>query len=530
MSTGLVVVGSGLAGLTAALGLADRGVTLLTKTELGAGGASAWAQGGLAAALGVDDSPEHHAADTLAVADGLADPAVVELLTRQAPERVRFLLALGAELDRDADCTLALGREAGHSRRRILHAHGDATGAELVRALTAALRRRGDVALAERTFALELVTEGGRVAGLIARRADGARCLWRCAAVVLATGGCGRLFAHTTNPPELTGDGLALAARAGARLADLEFVQFHPTALDGGRDPLPLLTEALRGEGALIIDERGRRFLLDHHPAAELAPRDVVARAIWRVQQRGGRAFLDATGALGARLAARFPTVFELCRRDGLDPRIAPLPITPAAHYHIGGIAVDGRGRSSLPGLWAAGENACTGAHGANRLASNSLLEAMVIAGRVAEDVATQLPLCCDVPASPLAAGAGVASAGALVGAGVCSAAAEASRAEAEVVSTLRALMWRDVGLVRDHAGLTRALQTIVELARRLGPGAGEAHNLLEVAQLVTAAALARRESRGVHFRADFPAHLEGAAFHSTMIGRTVEAARQRVA
>jgi L-aspartate oxidase len=515
-TTGVAVVGSGLAGLTAALGLADYGVTLVTKTQLGAGSASAWAQGGLAAAVGADDSPERHAADTLAVADGLADPAVVELLTRQAPERVRFLLGLGAELDRDADRALALGREAGHSRRRILHAHGDGTGAELVRVLAAAVRRRGDIALAERSFALDLVTAAGRVTGLVLRRADGARVLLRCGAVVLATGGCGRLYARTTNPPELTGDGLALAARAGVRLADLEFVQFHPTALDSGCDPLALLTEALRGEGALVIDERGRRFLVDAHPAAELAPRDVVARAIWRVQQRGGRAFLDATGALGERLAARFPTVFELCRREGLDPRREPLPISPAAHYHIGGIAVDARGRSSLPGLWAAGENACTGAHGANRLASNSLLEAVVIAGRVAEDVASQLPLGRVAPPAL--------SESLRIGA------APLSAAEAETVAALRDLMWQHVGLLRDEAGLTRALHGIAALARGLGPGEGEAHNLLVVAQLVTAAALARRESRGVHFRADFPAHVEGAAFHSTMIGRTVEAARQRVA
>jgi L-aspartate oxidase len=490
----VLVVGSGVAGLTAALGSAPRRVTLLTKRAL-VSGASPWAQGGIAAAVGPDDSPALHAADTLAAGAGLSDPDVVELLTGEGPERLRTLLDLGARFDRDAAGRLNLGREAAHGRRRILHAR-DATGAEIVRALSEAVLQAHEIRVEEGAFAIDLVLDGVRVAGVLARHADGRRVLHLAPAVVLATGGLGRLYLHTTNPPEATGDGLAMAARAGARLVDLEFVQFHPTALAAeGADPMPLLTEALRGEGAVLLDGRGRRFMPDEHPDAELAPRDVVARAIWRRQAAGEGVFLDARAAVGDRFPERFPQVFEICRRylsQGLDPRSEPIPVAPAAHYHMGGVAVNPNGRTSLPGLWACGEVSATGVHGANRLASNSLLEALVFGARVAEDLRRE------IPAGPIA----VRTTGLRVPEG-----AEIDRDEdVELTARVRRLMWEKVGLVRDEAGLLAALRELDGLAAMNPEAAGEARNLLGIARLVTAAALARHESRGGHFRADVPA------------------------
>jgi L-aspartate oxidase len=490
VSCDVAVVGAGLAGLAAALASAPLAVSLLTKTPFAGGGASVWAQGGIAAAVGEGDTPALHAADTLSVGGGLAIRGVVDLLTREAPRRIEWLSRLGARFDRDPGGSLCLGREAAHSRSRILHAGGDATGAELVRALAAGVRRRRHLTVFERTRALELVLAAGRVVGVAALHPGGRPVLHLARAVVLATGGIGRAFLHTTNPPEATGDGLAMAARAGALLADLEFVQFHPTALAVGADPMPLLSEALRGEGALLVDARGRRFLADEHPAAELAPRDVVARAIYRRLARGERVFLDARRALGDRLPARFPTVFAHCRRHGLDPRVEPIPVAPAAHYHMGGIAVDERGRTSLPGLWACGEVASTGAHGANRLASNSLLEALVFGARVAEDLAACLPPAVAAPRSGRPAPARAAAVP-----------AEAARVEAAV----RRVLWEDVGVVRDEAALASALRRLEELAAAPRDPGGEVGSLLTVGRLIAAAALARRESRGSHFRSDHP-------------------------
>ncbi len=495
----VVVVGAGVAGLMAALTAATpaarRTVTVLTKAPLGTGGASVWAQGGIAAAVGSDDSPALHAADTLAAGAGLSDPAIVGLLTGEGPARVSALASLGARFDRDEAGRLALGREAAHSRRRILHASGDATGAELVRALVTAVKSAPGVRVVEGAFAGDLVVADGRVVGLLARHAGGRLVLHLAPAVVLATGGIGRAYRHTTNPPEATGDGLAMAARAGARLADLEFVQFHPTALADGSDPMALLTEALRGEGAVLLDGAGRRFMPAEHPDAELAPRDVVARAIWRRLAAGDRVVLDATGAVGDRFPERFPTVFALCRARGLDPRRAPIPVAPAAHYHMGGIAVDARGRSTLPGLWACGEVAATGVHGANRLASNSLLEAVVFGARVGEDLSRE-PLPRPVERHALEAAAR------LTVAGTPWLPADGSPA----VAAVRDLMWREAGLVRLAEGLARALAGLARLEAALPPGASEAPNLVTAARLVAAAALARPESRGGHYRADHPA------------------------
>ena len=386
-SSDVVVVGSGVAGLSAALALAPLRVTLITKTKLAVGGSSPWAQGGVAAAMARDDSPAEHAGDTLMAAAGLADPEAVEVLTTEGPERIRELIELGARFDRSEDGRLLLGREGAHGRRRILHAGGDATGAEMVRALAEAVHAAEHITVREHTFAEDLVVSGdGRVIGLVASR-DGHTIYHRAIAVVLATGGYGQLYAHTTNPPAVTGDGVAMAARAGAELADLEFVQFHPTALDVNQDPRPLVTEALRGEGATLWNDLGERFMVDVHPLAELAPRDVVARGIFAQQQQGRRVTLDATSCVGERFPERFPTVYQHCTRHGIDPRHEAIPVTPAAHYAMGGVRVDAEGRSSLDGLWACGETTSSGVHGANRLASNSLLEALVYGARVARDI-----------------------------------------------------------------------------------------------------------------------------------------------
>ena len=485
----VLVVGTGVAGLTAALGAAGAGrsVQLLTKGEL-TSGSSPWAQGGVAAAMGAGDSPELHAADTVAAGAGLVDPEVAEIVARDGVLAIRRLVEIGAELDRGARGELSLGREAAHSRHRIVHAGGDSTGAELVRALGRRVAGHPRIRILEHAFAERVALGDGGVAGLVVRHGDGRRALHRASRVVLATGGLGQLYRYTTNPPEATGDGLLLAAAAGARLVDVEFVQFHPTALAVAADPLPLLTEALRGEGATLVDERGERFLAAEHPAAELAPRDVVARAIWRRQAQGHRVFLDARAAVGERFPRRFPSVFEACRSAGLDPRIEPMPVVPAAHYHMGGVAVDDRGRTSIGGLWACGEVSATGVHGANRLASNSLLEALVFGARVADSL--------DSHAGDRLRGRFEAASAA-----GCDARAAAPGLRREV----RELAWERLGLERDRAGLELALARLSEAWLELPEGASEVRSLVAGATLVGAAALRREESRGAHRRADFP-------------------------
>jgi L-aspartate oxidase len=486
----VVVIGAGAAGLSVALGLDGHSVDLLAKGPLSRTGNSPLAQGGVAGAVGPDDSPALHAADTLAVGGAVGDPGAVALLTREGPRRLVELIELGARFDRGPSGQLDLTREAAHSRQRILHAR-DATGAEIVRALGAALGRVEGLSVFEESFALELVVEAGRPVGVLVRHADGGGLvLHRARAVVLATGGLGQLYSRTTNPTEATGDGLALAWQAGARLGDLEYVQFHPTALDVGEDPMPLLTEALRGEGARLVDENGAPIF--DVPGGELQARDIVARGIWKALAEGRRPLLDAREAVGDAFPERFPTVFELCQAQGLDPRVEPLPVAPAAHYHMGGILVDAQGRTSRPGLWAAGEVACTGVHGANRLASNSLLEALVYGDRVARSVGESLAQSPRRTPSPS-------------GDVLSSVEAAAAGAAGAQVRRLRTLMWDHAGLVRTGDGLRDALDEIETLRRELPEGASEARNLATVAGLVARAALTRSESRGGHFRADHP-------------------------
>jgi L-aspartate oxidase len=479
-----IVIGSGVAGLTAALGLGP--CTVITKTEL-AEGSSRWAQGGIAAAVGDDDDPSLHAADTISVSGGLADPLVAELVSRAAPERIAWLQSLGAEFDHTG-AGLSLGREAGHGRNRIIHANGDATGVELMRTLRAATLARDEIDVWEHTWAIDLLRSNDRVIGVLARLASGAVVALYAPAVILATGGIGRVYSRTTNPTEVTGDGLAMAARAGAELMDPEFVQFHPTALVSPLDPMPLLTEALRGAGAVLLDGDGHRYMPSIHDDAELAPRDIVARANWQQRIDGAEVFLDAT-LLGSSFPDRFPTVFGAAVDAGIDPRVEPMPVSPAAHYHMGGIAVDRVGRTSLDGLYAVGETAATGLHGANRLASNSLLEGLVFGARVAAEARTQ-------PSVAQGATAIVVPESALE---------VAPQDDDAAVAELRETMWRHAGVVRTADGLAQARRAIATTSstRLTGPAA---RNLATVASVVVETALARTESRGGHYRADFPA------------------------
>ncbi|MDH3402968.1 MAG: L-aspartate oxidase [Acidobacteriota bacterium] len=492
----VLVVGGGAAGMSAALACDDRHVRLLVTGEPGGDGASALAQGGIAAALAADDSPRLHAADTLAAGGGLADPRAVEILTAAAGEAIRRLQGLGARFDVDARGRLALGREGAHGRSRIVHARGDATGAEISRALGSAVRSRPRVAVESGVTAHELIRRGGAVCGVLARDRHGAWVAFVAPAVVLCTGGIGRLYAETTNPPSASGDGLAMAARAGAALIDLEFVQFHPTALAVAGDPRPLLTEALRGAGALLVDGAGRRFLPEVDERAELAPRDVVARAIHQLLERGGRAYLDGRAAIGDAWPERFPSVFAICRRHALDPRRDLLPVSPAAHYHMGGVATGLTGRTSLPGLWAAGEVACTGVHGSNRLASNSLLECLVFGARAGEDAARSARL----GRAPL-----VSSTDLEVPA--------ADRRRPGLERRIRRLMTARVGVVRRAAPLRAALDELESLRGAAAAADRVGRNLWTVARLVSRAALERTESAGSHFRLDAAAPATAAGY-----------------
>jgi L-aspartate oxidase len=502
----VIVVGSGMAGLVTALQLAPRRVTLLTKTPSLAGGSTVWAQGGIAGAVGADDTPEAHATDTIVAGAGLSKMAAVELLTRDGAARLRELIDLGAPFDRDEAGEVLLGREAAHGQRRIVHAGGDATGRYVHKWLADAVAKTPSIDEQTSAFAWDLAVRDGRVCGVLAYHQSGGWTLQQAPFVVLATGGSGQLFQCTTNPPEATADGLAMAARAGVLLADLEFVQFHPTALAdpsaASGAPMPLLTEALRGEGAILVDAAGDRFMLGEHPEAELAPRDVVARAIWQRLIDGEGAYLDIRAIMANGSAARFPTVRALCECAGFDAAREPIPVAPAAHYHMGGIAADDRGRTSLDGLWVCGEAAATGVHGANRLASNSLLEGLVFGHRVAEDIASQaisprlLPTL-SIPTIP----------------GPVATIASLS-------AQLRDTMYAKVGLCRDGGGLQAALTAHARLAHQLSaierqtgqsePSAndvrrwGELHNLALVGHLVTLAASRRCESRGAHYRSDY--------------------------
>jgi L-aspartate oxidase len=507
----LLVLGSGIAGLSGAVHASRAGwsVLVLTKGEL-AHSATRYAQGGVAAALdgGPEDSPELHRSDTIAAGAGLCDPDAVRVLVTEGPDRVRELIAMGAVFDQTGDgkaAGLALAREGGHSAARVLHAGGDATGAEIERALVAAVEATA-AEVREGWLGLELVVENGRAVGVTARAPDGGFTEVRARHTLVATGGAGQCFAVTTNPALSTGDGIAMALRAGAAVADVEFMQFHPTALHHPAMPRPLLSEALRGEGAVLRDAHGDAFMAAEHPLGDLAPRDVVARAITRRLHEQGtdHLWLDATSIPG--FEARFPTIWRACRAVGLDPRTDWLPVAPAAHYLCGGVCTDLDGATVLPGLWACGEAACSGVHGANRLASNSLLDGLVFARRAVDAIG----LGKDEPdengvlrgVEPYSPGPPPASSGDVTVAR----------------DDLQRLMTRDAGVLRDAESLERAATQLATMAGAADP---EIHNLVTVSSALVDAALARTESRGTHTRIDFPEQ------SSALLGRFVFAGRE---
>ncbi|MGV9193420.1 L-aspartate oxidase [Microbacterium sp. MC2] len=500
----VAVVGSGIAGLTAALHAAAAGcrVTLVTKAGLEQTN-TRFAQGGIAGVMSDDDRVEDHVRDTLRAGAGLGDPEAVRVLAEEGPARIRELVALGVAFDREPDGTWVRGLEAAHSAPRILHAGGDATGAAIQKALTVRLRGTA-VEVLEHAFLVDLVVEAGRATGVDLLIGHHRRVL-TADAVVLATGGAGQLYAHTTNPSVATGDGVAAALRAGAAVADLEFFQFHPTVLAAGA--AFLVSEAVRGEGAVLRDERGRRFLLDRHPDAELAPRDVVAHAIAETMadQDGRPVVLDATAlratpaATAAFLAARFPTIDAAVRERGLDWAREPIPVTPAAHYLMGGVVTDLHGRTSIPGLYAVGEVARTGVHGANRLASNSLLEGAVFGARAGDTIAADVASGRTTPAPVALAPAGRSHRPA------------AGAPEPFSRRALQEILWRDAGLVRDAAGLARATDTLAGWqAMPRTPRTRtefEDENLLAVGAALVAAAQDRPASVGAHVRSDQAPH-----------------------
>jgi L-aspartate oxidase len=497
-ATDVAIVGGGIAGLSAALAAAEQAEVLVLLKDPPDSSNTAWAQGGIAAAIAEEDSAEAHADDTLRTGGGLCDTDVVRAIAEAGPEAIELLVRAGTAFDREGG-SYALGREAGHGTHRVLHSRGDATGAECSRALVKAAQRHPRIRLLPGVYMVDLLTDGDRCVGLLGRRQDGELLGVWARAVVLAAGGSGRLFRETTNVRGATGDGIAAAFRAGAALRDLEFVQFHPTTLYLAGSERALVTEAVRGDGARLVDNSGARFLQEIHPAAELAPRDVVSRAIHEHLARPEvtDVFLDMRHWESGHAGQRFPGLVACCARYRLHPERDPIPVRPAAHYFIGGVAADLDGRTSLPGLFACGEASCTGMHGANRLASNSLLEGVVVGTRTGRAASAE----------------GAERYGGEV------ACREAARGEhnadvdlEDLRKSLVSRTWRRVGIQRDGAGLREAADAIARwrhfLARvnLFGRAGFELTNMLLLGALVTATALRREESRGTHGRTDFPA------------------------
>jgi L-aspartate oxidase len=497
--TDFLVIGAGVAGLRAAIELAAAGrVVVLAKREV-ADSATHLAQGGIAAALSDEDEISLHLQDTLNAGDGLCNVEAAKVLVEEGPERIEELIQWGTEFDRQGT-KLAFTREGAHSRNRILHAHGDSTGREILRALYAKAKTLKNISVLEFEFSTDLDVSNGRLSGIHLLSQQGDHEYVAASAVLLATGGLGQLYRNTTNPAVATGDGVAMAFRAGAEVSDMEFVQFHPTALYLKKAPRFLLSEALRGEGAYLRNLEMHRFMTKYHPMGELAPRDVVARAIVHElevsQAKDPMVYLDLTHLHAEHVKKRFPRIYATCLEYNIDITTDLIPIRPAAHYAMGGVRTDLNGRTSVLGLYAAGEAAATGVHGANRLASNSLLEGLVFGARAGKTMRDELP---HSPARPARNQRAAFSNG------------PADAGTEETIGQIQDMMWQDVGIVRSGAGLKRALQQLEQIAPRIPRPrtrrACEAQNLHLTGRLVAQSALAREESRGAHYRVDFPAH-----------------------
>lgn len=485
----IIIVGAGLGALYAALELAPHPVLMISPEPLGKGASSAWAQGGVAAAMAKPDDPALHAADTLEAGAGTVDEQVAKLVTSEARTHILDLTELGTPFDRDTHGNYVQSREAAHGLARVVRVKGDQAGHEIMQTLIAKVRQTPSIQVIEGVMASGIETTNGTVSGIWIETSDtpcSAPILITGTAYLLAGGGSGGLYALTTNPPRIRGQVIGMAARAGAIIADAEFVQFHPTAVDIGRDPAPLATEALRGEGATLINKNGERFMLGIHPDAELASRDIVARAIFAQTQAGMRPMLDTRAAIGAEITERFPSVAGACTDAGIDPVTTPIPVAAAAHYHMGGIDTDMDGRASLGNLWVCGEASSTGLHGANRLASNGLLEALVYARICADSIVKQL-------GTPTV----------LAPKTILEFEEGGANPDQKSVAALRKTMTDNVGVVRNAASLKRALRDIDTLE------SGECDqsfvNMTTTATLISAAALLREESRGGHYRDDFP-------------------------
>jgi L-aspartate oxidase len=489
----IVIIGAGLAGLFAALKLSPTPVTVVTSATLGKGASSSWAQGGIAAAIEEGDTPFDHAFDTMQAGAGIVNPDIAKLLANEAASRIEDLLSYGTPFDRNLEGDLLLSREAAHSARRVVRVKGDKAGWAIMKALIAAVENTPSIQVLEGYTAKHLDVSGNRVQGVHIWSKKGEHIYLPARAIVLAAGGSGALYKVTTNPEQANGEALGMAARAGAVLADTEFVQFHPTAINSDQDPAPLATEALRGEGAVLINKDGKRFMQAVHEDAELAPRDIVARAVFRENVAGRGAFLDCRDAIGKAFPEQFPSVFKKCEEAGINPVKQPIPVAPAAHFHMGGIYTDAVGRTTINGLWACGEIASTGAHGANRLASNSLLEAVVFAARVAEEL-NKIYLEPFRDRSVIDAPTDFKQ----------QLETQLRKKHLKVIAELRGLMDRHVGIERDKESLVQVIQRLSELekenARHL-----TLTNMITAAKVITVTALMREESRGSHYRTDFP-------------------------
>ncbi len=480
----IVIVGAGLAGLFTAIKLAPLNVVIVASKKLGSGTSSQWAQAGIAAAMGKSDSISSHLKDTIDVGGGIVDKKIAELVVTNGPNRVNDLIALGVPFDKDTNNELILRKEAAHQHNRIVSVRGDMTGKKIMETLTQIVKKSDHIQIIEGYNATELHQIDGKIEGISIQK-DNKVELINSNCVVLATGGIGQLYKITTNSKEALGDGVGMAARAGAVLSDMEFVQFHPTAFDIGIDPAPLATEALRGEGALIVNSKDERFIYNSHKDGELAPRDIVSRSIFQEQQNGQKVFLDCRGDLGERMINDFPTVYQLCRNSGINPSEDKIPISPAAHYHMGGILTDEDGKTNIRGLYACGENSCSGVHGANRLASNSLLEAIVFGDIISKNIKENVNKSMSNRKIRITL-------------------AKSKSLSQLKLQELRSIMTEFVGVERDQEGLEKAYSIVKDMHSEYTLD-GFINNSLITSLLIIQSALKREEHRGSHYRKDFP-------------------------